>query len=228
MRAPDAELIDSEGVTPSLVDALEDETEIQAEPLPLDRIVPWWRVWAVAVLAAMPAICAPRRRGVRPGVADRIVPGLAEQPAVHDALGRAGDSRSSRARACRSSWSSTGRSPRDVVLYTRPAGQTDAALAGDRADDRPTRPGLEARGEAGEGRGPADYRVVAGPASSPTYRIGVRYPLALKSFDVELKPPAYTGIKPSTVKGGDLRVIEGPRRRSGSRSTRRRPRRPWS
>ena len=24
-----------------------------------------------------------------------------------------------------------------------------------------------------------------------------------------LKPPAYTGVKPSTVKGGDLRVIEG-------------------
>ena len=54
-----------------------------------------------------------------------------------------------------------------------------------------------------------DYRVEAGPASSPTYRIGVRYPLTLKSFDVALKPPAYTGVAPSTVKGGDLRVIEG-------------------
>ena len=43
-----AELIDSEGVTPSLVGALEEETEIQAQPLPLDRVVPWRRVWAVA------------------------------------------------------------------------------------------------------------------------------------------------------------------------------------
>ena len=54
-----------------------------------------------------------------------------------------------------------------------------------------------------------DYRVTAGSSSSPTYRVEVRYPLALRAFDVALEPPAYTGIKPSTVKGGDLRVIEG-------------------
>ena len=51
--------------------------------------------------------------------------------------------------------------------------------------------------------------MTAGPALSPTYLIGVRYPLAFKSFDVDLKPPAYTGVAPSSVKGGDLRVIEG-------------------
>jgi len=51
--------------------------------------------------------------------------------------------------------------------------------------------------------------VTAGAASSPTYLIGVRYPLTLKSFEVALRPPVYTGVKPSTVKGGDLRVIEG-------------------
>src|SRR5262249_32992373 len=55
---------------------------------------------------------------------------------------------------------------------------------------------------------PLAYRIVAGSAESPTYRIDVRYPLALKSFDVDLKPPAYTGVAPSTVKRGDLRVIE--------------------
>ena len=55
---------------------------------------------------------------------------------------------------------------------------------------------------------PLEYRIVAGSAASPTYRIDVRYPLVLKSFDVDLKPPAYTGVAPSTVKGGDLRVIE--------------------
>ncbi len=51
-----AEVIDSEGVTPSLVSALEAETEIQANPLPLDGIVPWRRVWAVGTLAAIPAV----------------------------------------------------------------------------------------------------------------------------------------------------------------------------
>ncbi len=38
------------------MDALEEETEIQAEPLPLDRIVPWRRVVVVSVLAALPAL----------------------------------------------------------------------------------------------------------------------------------------------------------------------------
>ena len=50
------ELIDSEGVTPSLVGALEEETEIRAQPLPLDRLVPWWRVGALAAMAAVPAL----------------------------------------------------------------------------------------------------------------------------------------------------------------------------
>ena len=47
------------------------------------------------------------------------------------------------------------------------------------------------------------------PGVEPDLPVEVRYPLALKSFDVALKPPAYTGVAPSTVKGGDLRVIEG-------------------
>ena len=72
------------------------------------------------------------------------------------------------------------------------------------------RPGSEARVQAGEG---ARNRWTIGwpPVRRRARRtaIGVRYPLALKSFDVALKPPAYTGVEPSTVKGGDLRVIEG-------------------
>ena len=61
----------AEGVTPSLVDALEEDTEIQAEPLPLDRIVPWRRVWAIAALAALPALMLIDRHDDRSGVAHR-------------------------------------------------------------------------------------------------------------------------------------------------------------
>ena len=52
-------------------------------------------------------------------------------------------------------------------------------------------------------------RVVAGPASSPAFTIDVRYPLAIKSFDVALRPPAYTRMAPSTIKGGDVHAVEG-------------------
>ena len=65
------ERIHSEGVTPSLVDALEEETEIQAQPLPLDRIVPWRRVWAVAALAAVPVLVLLVAAVVGPGMANR-------------------------------------------------------------------------------------------------------------------------------------------------------------
>jgi len=50
------DLIHTEGVAPSLVDALERETEIKVQPLPLDRVVPWRRVWAVAALAVVPVL----------------------------------------------------------------------------------------------------------------------------------------------------------------------------
>lgn len=40
------ELIHFEGAAPSLVDALERETQIKVQPLALDRIVPWRRIWA--------------------------------------------------------------------------------------------------------------------------------------------------------------------------------------
>ena len=50
------ELIHEEGATPSLVGALERETDARSQPLPLDRIVPWRQVWAIAGLAAVPML----------------------------------------------------------------------------------------------------------------------------------------------------------------------------
>ncbi len=204
----DPDEIHAEGATPSLVDALEDETEAQAEPLPLDRIVPWWRARTVAVLAAIPLIAllvaaafgpewriafcraflsgrAYTRLTIAPG--DVMVDQGADVPIVAGA-GRPVATRGGPLHSTRS---------------------TDrCALAGDRDDDpdQATAPRRESKLEKVEA--PLVYRVVAGSATSPTYRIDVRYPLELKAFDVDLKPPAYTGIRPSTVKGGDLRVIE--------------------
>src|SRR5262249_34879536 len=53
------------------------------------------------------------------------------------------------------------------------------------------------------------YRVSAGSSSSPTYTIRVRYPLAVRSFEVALDPPADQGIKPATLKRRDSRAIAG-------------------
>jgi hypothetical protein len=56
---------------------------------------------------------------------------------------------------------------------------------------------------------PIEYRVVAGPANSKTYKVDVQYPLSIKSIKVELTPPAYTGIETKTVDDGNLNVIDG-------------------
>ena len=53
------------------------------------------------------------------------------------------------------------------------------------------------------------YRVAAGSTTSPPYLVRVRYPLAIRSFEVALNSPAYTGVKPATVKGGDIHAIAG-------------------
>jgi hypothetical protein len=199
----------SEGVTPSLVSALEDETEIKTHPLPLDRLVPWGRVWAVAALAATPAlilliaaIADPEWRialsrallGNRPYTTLSVAPGdltvdQGEPVAVAVEL--------------------HGRVKRDVVLWTRPAAEPNAAWKVAAIDPPDRGPAFRRDAKIEKVQHPFDYRVVAGPAASPTYRIGVRYPLAIQSFEVGLVPPAYTNVKPSTVKGGDLRVIEG-------------------
>ncbi len=203
------EQIELEGVTPNLVSALEAETEIQAQPLPLDAIVPWRRVYAVLALAAVPALIMlvaalanPEWRialsraflGSRPYTTLAVAPGnltveQGENVAVDVTL--------------------AGRLNRDVVLYTRPHGRPDANWKAETLDRLERGPASKRQAKLEKIEGPLDYRVVAGPAASSTYRIEVRYPLAIKSFDVALVPPAYTNIAPSTVKGGDIRVVEG-------------------
>jgi hypothetical protein len=203
------ELIHTEGAAPSLVDALEQETEIQVQPLPLDRIVPWQRVWAVAALAAVPMLflLIATARDVEWRIAlERAL--LSRRPyttltvAPGNLTVEQGDS-------VPITVDLHGRLKRDVVLYTRPAEQPDATWKA-RPLDAPDRgPARERAAKLEKVEKPLDYRVVAGPASSPTYRLEVRYPLALTALDVALKPPTYTGVKPSTVKGGNVRAIEG-------------------
>ncbi len=203
------ERIHSEGAAPSLVDALERETEIKVQPLPLDRIVPWRRMWALGALAAAPVLFllfATARDAEWRTALERAL--LSRRPYTTLSVTPAnfmvdkGDSVPITVEL-------HGRLKRDVVLYTRPVGQPDAAWKAAALDAPERGPASKREAKLEKVEKPLDYRVAAGRASSPTYRVEVRYPLALESFNVALEPPAYTGVKPSTVKGGDLRVIEG-------------------
>ncbi len=203
------DLIQTEGVAPSLVDALERETEIKVQPLPLDRVVPWRRVWAVAALAVVPVLfllVATARDGEWRIALQRAL--LSRRPYTTVSLAP-GNLMVDQGESVPIKVELHGRLKRDVVLYTRPIGQPGAPWKAAALDAPDSGPASKREAKLEKVENPLDYRVTAGLSSSPTYRLDVRYPLALKEFNVTLEPPAYTGVKPSTVKGGDLRVIEG-------------------
>jgi hypothetical protein len=201
--------ITSEGVKPSLVQALGEETEEQSSALPLDRVVRWRRVQALAILASVPvallafaAVTSQEWRIAlqrtllieRPYTTVEVIPGnvLVDQgenvPVAIELAGR----------------------PRKaVVLQTRPAGKLDGAWKSAKLEI-PTK-GRKSRreGTVEKVKDPIEYQVVAGPVESPRFEIRVRYPLAIKAFEVKVTPPSYTGLEPKTTRGGDVQAVEG-------------------
>lgn len=207
------ERIDEEGVAPALVGALEDETEQRSRPLRLDAVVPRRRVVAAAALAALPALVIVAAAVSDPEWRTAVRRALLGRVAYTTLAVTPGDVRIEQGEDVPFAVVQKGRPRRDVVLYTRPADRPDEPWA-----STPMKPqdGERARGAAvprvatrEKIMRPFVYRVVAGPAASPTYTVAVRYPLAVKSLEVGLTPPAYTRVPPSTVKGGDVQATEG-------------------
>ena len=205
---PDERIAD-EGVKPSLVQALEEETQERAVFLPLDRVVRWRRVQALAVLAAVPvallAFAAATshewrialQRAVlieRPYTTIEVMPG--------DILVDQGDNVPVAVEL-------KGRPRKSVVLQTRPAGKTDGTWKSEKIDVPAKGPTSHREATLEKVKDPIEYRFVAGPAESPRFEVRVRYPLAIKDFEVKVTPPAYTGLDPKTTRGGDVQAVEG-------------------
>ncbi len=60
-------------------------------------------------------------------------------------------------------------------------------------------------------RTPFEYRVVAGNYASPVHRVDVRYPLAIKKFQIEVTAPSYTGIGTKEISSGSFDAVQGSR-----------------
>ena len=209
----DDEAIDDIGVAPGLVEALGEETEEHVQPLPLDRVVPRQKVWLTAAAALIPVATLLVAVAVAPEWRTALGRALLGNAAYTHLVVTPGNTRIEQGGSVDFTVELTGRPRRRVILSTRAA-------------DRPTDPwtattmhpldGARAKGGAAPRvatvaaiKGPLVYRVDAGPASSPTYKVDVRYPLAVRSLEVSLSPPAYTRIAPSVAKRGDLRTIVG-------------------
>ena len=124
---------------PSLVDALEQETDIQVQPLPLDRIVPWPRVWAVGALAAVPVFSSWSRRLVTSSGELRCSALLSRRPYTTVAVAP-GNLMVDQGDSVPITVELRGRLKRNVVLYTRPVGQPDAAWKAARSMPRTAAP----------------------------------------------------------------------------------------
>ncbi|APW59167.1 hypothetical protein [Paludisphaera borealis] len=209
----DDDAIADAGVAPGLVEALGEEIEGHIQPLSLNRVVPREKVWLVAAASVVPvavllvaAAAAPEWRTAlkRALLGNAVYTSLAILP---------GDTRIEQGESVDFTVELKGRPRRHVTLRTRPANRptdpwtTTPMHPSDRSSAKggavPRVATVDAIQE------PLVYWVDAGPESSSTYEIDVRYPLAVQTLEIGLNAPAYTRLAPSIAKGGDLQAIAG-------------------
>jgi hypothetical protein len=207
------EAVAREGVLPTLVAALVEDTDRQAQPLDLAVLVPRRKLRLAATLAAVSVIV------ILAAVAldwqwqvafQRAL--LAETPYTYLTLDP-GDVMVDQDGELTISLAVAGRMPEDLAIYYR---RTDKPQSdGEQLDPEAFEPEepeeltsyFSAKFE--KLKDPLEYWAVTGTIQSPAYRISIRRPVAIQKFEADLTPPPYTGLKPSTVPGGDIEVAEG-------------------
>ena len=207
-----SESLEADGIQPSLVTALADDTEQRAAPLQLESIVPVGRLriafgltlgvalmllvsvavnweWRLATLRALLGEQAYTELTVAPGNLT-VVEGETVDLAIDI----------------------TGRTNRTVVVATRPAG-SDGAWVERELTEEDTVSSVDRLVKYTTTFtsiiAPLEYRVTAGPAESEIYRVDVRHPLTIEHIRADILPPEYTGVESSTVEEGNLSVIDG-------------------
>jgi hypothetical protein len=201
------------GVRTALVAALAEDTHARSRPLHLDTVIPTRRLWltlgcAVAGLLIGFGLAAVnwewRVAGARALLAETPYTRLAVQP---------GDFTVDLGQPVKITLQVTGRTDRQVTLFTRPAGDDTAEWIEREFTAAPDAPKSQRSATfvatLDAVKKPLEYRAVAGPAASETFHIRVRYPLALKQIEVELTPPAYTGHPPVKSADGNINAVEG-------------------
>ena len=185
-----------EGVMPSLVTALEEETDRNARPLDLDALVPRRRLALAAVLAAVSILL--------------LVIGLADWE-WRTAIGRAllgnapytrltvkpGDVVVDRDGEVTVAIAVEGRVPDRVALQFRPTTPAERAPSAAQTDWEERTPDVQDSDAAATGtlfttkleklKEPLEYRAVAGRIESQVSRISIRIPIAIKKFEADLR-----------------------------------------
>ena len=235
-RGHSPEQLKSVGVAPGLVRALEMEAAVSTLPLPLEHLIPVRRLIALTGLAALivgfVASTGMWNSDWQTALRRAL---LADEPFTQLSL-LVQDTTVDRGNPVSLSASVQGRPRETVTLLTRPVppDQTrDSGTGNPRANpeaissSRSEGDGwssqsfevrdaeLSAQGEliyessVSQVTEPFEFQWIAGPVKSPIHRVDVRYPLQIKSVTVEVIPPEYTGLPPSSFRDGNINVLEG-------------------
>ncbi len=208
-RADDA----ADGVRTSLVEALEEQIDIETRPLPLEAVIPVGRLKiALAVAAGLALLLGVLFVGDPEWNTAGHRTLLEEQPYTKLSV-TPGDTEVDEGEMLTVGIELTGRTSRKVTLFTRAAADSDASwreqeLSSD--DVTSPEPG-SVRYEVPftKVKEPFAYRVLAGDIASDEYHVTVRFPLRLESVSVELIPPEYTGAEPTVTIDGNIAALEG-------------------
>lgn len=199
--------------SPSLVAAMRHDLDEQSTGLPLHEIVPWGRARrALLLLAAITGasaiivaihwewrIAALRTCFFDLNYTDCSV--RADRPVVDEGT------------SATLITEIRGRLPGAVQLLTRPIDRPAESWTSQLLSDEHVKEHDERRlvyqTKIADVREALEYRVVAGSGSSVPQRLSVRFPIEIRSIQVVIAPPAYTGLSPSTVDDGNVVAIAG-------------------
>ena len=202
------------GVAPTLVEALETTTLHRAAPMQIESVVPRTSGYAAVIggIAGVMALIASTAVDWQWNTAVRRTL-LADLPYTTISV-TPGDVEIDEGRNVTLQVDLNGRTDRNVTLQTRPAGSDDAWSEYELSDaataaSRET----EARYlyQLTQVNHPMSYRFTAGPMTSDTYQVDVRYPIAIESIASQIEPPPYTGLPVKTVLDGNVTALEGSR-----------------
>ncbi|MDX1965554.1 MAG: DUF4175 family protein [Planctomycetaceae bacterium] len=201
------------GVWESLVVALEEETHARSRPLYLDSVVPiaGLRMALGALMVAVVTLGLAFALNWEWRVAAQRV-ALYEVPYTAVAVAP-GNIRIDQGQSVELQIGVSGRTDRKVVLQTRPAGSdasewTEREFA--RGEATPSGPYAVSFVAALDSvKRPLEYRALVGDSISEIYRVDVRLPIALKSIEVELTPPAYTNQPALKSQEPNINAVEG-------------------
>lgn len=210
------EAIRADGVAGSMVDALAVQTTERTRPLGLESVIPMRRLWAVTAGLVAAVLLLGAASGVswqwrtaahRAMLSNPAYRSLQVTPESHVVDEGSGD---------QISVALVGRTNRDVLFLTRPAGRTDAEWTEQTlerteatAPSTPERPRAEFVAKLDRLIEPLEYRITAGDIEAGPFRIDIRRPVKISSLKVELTPPEYTRLPTAALSDGNVSALSG-------------------